>query len=117
MTGRGRDLALLLAVTTLSQLVVALVTDDVEWLSVDGRQVMVESAGKEALGQGMTGYFDSCPSCRSELESLTATESRVSTVERAFWESKDGPASQRSLAVYELEGDRIRRVYYFPAEP
>jgi len=95
----------------------ALVTDDVEWLSVDGRQVAVEAAGKETLRQGMAGYFESCPSCRSELESLTATESRVSTVERASWDSADGPTSQRSLAVYELLGDRIRRVYYFPSEP
>ncbi len=92
------------------------VTDDVEWLNVNGSSIAVETSGREALGRSMTDYFAGCPSCRSELETFSRAGSRVTTLERAMWESKSGPKSQRSLAVYEFQGDRIRRVYYFPAE-
>jgi len=95
----------------------ALVSDEVEWLSVNGATVGVEAAGKQTLSEGMAGYFDSCPSCRSALEQLMPAGSRVCAFERASWESADGPDSQHSLAVYELQDGRVRRVYYFPAEP
>jgi uncharacterized protein (TIGR02246 family) len=94
----------------------ALVTDDVEWLSVDGRDVGTETEGKAALRSTMEEYFRSCPSCQSELGQVVATGDRVAAVETARWEGKDGPSSQRSLSIYELRDGRIRRVYYYPAE-
>jgi hypothetical protein len=95
---------------------IAYVVDDVEWLSIDGRRVVVEAEGKSALKQGMTEYFASCPTCRSELVSVIAAGSRVATLERPTWESRDGPQSQQALAVYEFRESRISRVYYFPSE-
>jgi hypothetical protein len=93
-------------------------TDGIEWASVDGAKVSIESAGKEALRESMTSYFASCPSCRSTLEWVSATGTRVAAFERASWTAKDGSAkSQASLSVYEFADGRIARVYYFPAEP
>jgi len=92
------------------------VSDGVEWLSVNGREVTAETAGKEALAASMADYFESCPSCRSELVVIAPAGSRVVTLEKATWTSKSGPRSQQSLAVYEFEGGAIRRVYYFPSE-
>lgn len=93
-----------------------LVTEDIQWLSIDGANVTVEVEGRDALVTAMTGYFQSCPSCRSSVPQRMATGSRVSTIEVAQWDSKSGPASQRAIAVYELEDGLIRRVYYFPSE-
>lgn len=95
----------------------ALVTDDAQWLSVVGDKLRVETSGKAALVTWLTGYFKSCPSCRSEFESLMVAGSFVTVHERARWESKSGPKAQRSLGVYEVRSGLIRRVWYYPAEP
>ncbi|MGH7336331.1 MAG: nuclear transport factor 2 family protein [Myxococcota bacterium] len=95
----------------------ALAMDGIEWASVDGAKVSIETAGKEALRASMTSYFASCSTCRSTLEWVSVGGSRVAALERASWTAKDGSAkSQASLSVYELAGGKIARVYYFAAE-
>lgn len=94
----------------------ALVTDDVEWLSMDGASVSVETSGKAALAESMQNYFASCPSCRSEVAIGAQTTARVAAVETATWSTATGTRAQRSLSVYEFAGDLIRRVSYYPAE-
>lgn len=92
------------------------VADDVEWLSVDGTQVIVEAKGKHDLIKSMNAYFKSCPTCRSKLSSVISTQNRVSAVEIASWQGASGLNSQRALSVYEFSDKKITRVYYFPAE-
>lgn len=94
----------------------SLVTDDAQWLSVDGDKVSVETNGKAALVTWLTGYFKNCPSCRSEFEAVMVAGSFVSVHERATWQSKSGPKTQHGLGVYEVRGGLIRRVWYYPAE-
>ncbi len=95
----------------------ALASDAVQWLSVDGAKVGVETEGKDALRASMTKYFQQCPSCKSDLVWLKTAGSRVTALERANWTNRAGVAvSQTSLSVYELKDGRIVRVYYFPAE-
>lgn len=93
-----------------------LVTDDVQWLSVDGESIAAETESKNELMSSMNAYFKSCPSCTSTLSGIIATKDRVSAIEIAHWETSKGKREQRSISVYEFSGDRIRRVYYFPAE-
>lgn len=96
----------------------AQVSADIEWLSVDGAAVAVEARGEAALRRQMTDYFAGCPSCRSESGEMVVTDARLATVEVASWTARDGQQrTQRGLAVYEFAADgRIRRVHYFPAE-
>lgn len=94
-----------------------LVDENLQWLSVDGAKVSIETEGKAALRQSMMRYFSSCPSCKSSLEWVQSAGSRITAMERASWSSKSEVKSQRSLSVYEFSGDKILRVYYFPAEP
>ena len=95
----------------------ALATDGIEWLSVEGTRVAVETSGRAALREALVGYYQGCPSCRSSLEWMETAGSRVAAYERASWTDKDGVArSQTSLSVYELVGNKIARVYYFPVE-
>ena len=94
----------------------ALVAEDVQWLSVRGSALSVEVEGRAALAAAMAEYFSACPTCRSEIHSLIASNERVSVVEVASWVSADGPKSQRSIAVYEFSGPLIQGVYYFPEE-
>ena len=91
--------------------------DGIQWLTVDGAKVGVETEGKDALRASMAKYFQQCPSCKSEIVWLKTAGSRVTALERANWTNRAGVAlSQSSLSVYELKDGRILRVYYFPAE-
>jgi hypothetical protein len=94
----------------------ALADEKIQWLSVDGAKLAVETEGKAALKESMTAYFKSCPSCRSSIEWLRDTGQRIAVLERASWTGKSGSVSQTSLAVYEFGAGGIVRVYYFPAE-
>lgn len=94
-----------------------LAAENIQWMHIDGAKVSIEVEGKAALRQSMERYFRSCSSCKSSLEWVQTAGSRVTAMERASWSGKDGPKSQRSLSVYEFQGDKILRVYYFPAEP
>jgi hypothetical protein len=93
-----------------------LVTEDVQWLSISADKISVETEGKSALRSAMSDYFKSCPTCRSKLTKVIATQDRVSAIETASWQSKNGAKRQSSVSVYEFSGTLIRRVYYFPSE-
>jgi hypothetical protein len=92
------------------------VSDDIEWLSIAGEQISVEVNGKINLIESMNGYFESCPTCRSELSGVVSTASRVSAVEIASWQGNSGRSAQKAISVYEFSGEKITRVYYFSAE-
>lgn len=93
-----------------------LVADDVTWLNVSGQEVVVQVTGRRELVTSMNVYFDSCPTCRSELSEIITTPGRVSAVEIASWQGESGSMSQRSISVYEFSQGMIQRVYYFPSE-
>jgi hypothetical protein len=94
----------------------AMADENIQWLSVDAAKISVETEGKAALRESMSRYFRSCPTCKSSLEWIQRAGSRVSAMERASWSGKSGAKSQSGLSVYEFRGDKILRVYYFPAE-
>ncbi|MDQ3013628.1 MAG: nuclear transport factor 2 family protein [Acidobacteriota bacterium] len=94
----------------------ALVADEAQWFNIEGDKMAVETNGKAAMEKWLKGYFQSCPSCRSEFEALMLAGSFVTVHEKAMWESKSGPKSQKGLGVYEVRDGLIRRVWYYPAE-
>lgn len=96
--------------------VLELAHPDIQWLSIKGDRVRVETEGAEALGKALRDYFDAVPSARSTIDSKMVSENRVSVRERAHWESEAGPKSQAALSVYEIDDGLVRRVWYFPAE-
>jgi ketosteroid isomerase-like protein len=94
----------------------AMVTDDVQWLSVAGDKISVDTEGKLKLRESMAAYFKTTPTTKSELEWVQATATRVAAMERASWQSQSGPRSQAGLSVYEFRDGLIARVYYYPVE-
>lgn len=93
-----------------------LMTDDVTWLSVMGDSVAVEIKGKDGLQNFMASYFNALPSARSEQEGLIVNGNYVTVKERAIWEQGGEEKSQASIAVYQFEGDLIRRVWYYASQ-
>ena len=94
----------------------SLVSDDIQWLSIDGDQISEVTSGKTALSVELVSYFKQCETCRSRLENISATKNRVSATEIASWEANGQTRSQGALSVYEMKENRIVRVYYFAAE-
>jgi hypothetical protein len=93
-----------------------LADDNIQWLSINGAKISIETEGKPALKASMEKYFSECSTCKSSLEWVQTAGSRITAREIAHWTSKNGPKEQSSLSVYEFHGDKIIRVYYFPAE-
>jgi hypothetical protein len=93
---------------------IALTEPDVQWLSVDGEKIAVETAGHDALRNYMKRYFTSIPSAKSKIERSMVAGQYVTIWERASWQAKSGEKSQSALAVYELKNNRIFRVWYYP---
>ncbi len=87
----------------------------VQWLSVDGDTVLVQTSGADELADALKGYFKSVPSSRSTVESMMTAGRFVSVWERAHWERNGAPASQSALTVYEIQDDHIVRVWYYPS--
>ena len=92
------------------------VSPEVEWYSVDGENIALELRGRDALRDAMADYFKATPSFRSEIESAVVSGAYVSVCERASWQSASGPRTQTAIAVFEVRDDLIRRVWYYPAE-
>jgi hypothetical protein len=93
-----------------------LADDNIQWVSIDGVKISIETEGKAALKASMEKYFSECSTCKSSLEWVQTAGSRITAMEIARWMSKSGPKEQSGLSVYEFKGDKIIRVYYFPAE-
>ena len=97
--------------------ILALVTHDIRWMAVDGIRMRLQSAGKEALGDGITAYFENLPSARSEAREMNVLGNFVVVIEEAIWESAGVTNSQCAISVYEITGGLISNVWYYPAQP
>jgi hypothetical protein len=94
---------------------IALAHPEIEWLTVSGSEVAVETRGRDALRESLTGYFASCPSCRSTTDIYQVVGPWVSALEHAEWEKEGRTLRQSALAVYEIVDGLVRRVWYYPA--
>lgn len=97
------------------QAMAALMHPDVEWLSVEGREVQVIANGRDDLVAQMRAYVASPSATTSTLEGAVANGPYLAVREIARWRRDDGSmAEQSSLAVYEIRDGLVRRVWYFP---
>ncbi len=95
----------------------ARVAEDFVYYNVTSDATTVETKGRAALRDGMTAYFKSLPSVKSEVEGLLQTGPFVSFRERVSWTSPSGEKSQSALAIYEVHDGIITRAWYYPATP
>lgn len=93
-----------------------MVSEDVQWISINGDKLTVDADGRDALVASMRGYFTSPYAATSTLEWIQTTPSRASAFEKATWTAGESTRSQRSLSIYEFRDGLIARVYYHPAE-
>lgn len=91
--------------------------DDIQWITIEDAQSSITTQGKEKLVKEMKGYFQSPGKVSSSLHGWSENGAFVSVIETASWTTKYvSPRSQSANAVYQLEDNLIRRVWYFPAQ-
>lgn len=89
---------------------------DIQWLSVDGASTEIVADGKSDLSAQMRDYMASPVATTSEIVDEVEDGCFVAVREIARWTASDGSEnSQSALAVYELEGGAVRRVWYYPS--
>jgi hypothetical protein len=96
---------------------VAHVTDDVQWNTVAGQSITVETSGKSALRASMVRYFRSMPTVRSQIEGILPAGDFVTVHERVTWRRGDVEQTQSAVAVYKVREGRIAAVWYFEVMP
>ncbi len=91
-------------------------SEDFRWYSVNGGDVALEAEGRSAVRDGLTGYFKSLPTARSEISDVIVNGDYLTVRETAFW-TVDGDARQQSsIAVYLISNGKIRVVWYYPSQ-
>ena len=94
----------------------ALMHDDVQWLSISEDQVEAFANGKDGLGTQMRDYMATPMATQSEIDGDVTDGRFVAVREIARWTDDNGEQrSQSALAVYEIEEGLVRRVWYYPA--
>ena len=93
---------------------------NVVWLSVFGDSIRIETSNARSLAPEMVAYFRRLPTARSDISAPVVNGSFVAVRETAQWDVRAGTTVERraqsSLAVYEVQNGRIRRVWYYPVE-
>ncbi|WP_416305831.1 nuclear transport factor 2 family protein [Neptunicella sp. SCSIO 80796] len=91
-----------------------MVSEDIHWYSVDGRNIGVETTGKQQLQRAMELYFSGIKS-RSTLLSIHGEGNYVVTMEKSRSLTNLYSQPQCSAATYQLDNGKIKAVWYFPA--
>lgn len=95
----------------------ALMHPDIEWLSVEGSNISVESKGKTNLLKALEDWLGSTNLPKARLHDWSINGNYVAVTETASWTDKSQQLqSQSSLTVYELKDKLIIRVYYYPSQ-
>lgn len=98
------------------QAMLELMHEDIEWLSIEGSEVVAFASGKADLSAQMEAYLASPSATFSTVEGSVKDGRFVAVREVAHWTDGEGKArSQSALAVYEIEKGLVRRVWYYPA--
>ena len=92
-----------------------LFTDDIRWMSVADQQISLEAKGHEEMASAMHSFFQARPSTQSELRSVSAAGPFVTAIEEAFTLVDGKRRGQCAASVYEVNGRKIRNVWYFDA--
>ncbi|ABL98551.1 nuclear transport factor 2 family protein [Shewanella amazonensis] len=87
----------------------------VYWNHIKGQKVDTKAESQTEFGAALQDYFESLPGAHAEILSLTVSGSYVSILEQVSWNLDGEINSQCSIGVYELLGEKISSIWYYPA--
>lgn len=92
------------------------VSDDVRAMGVENDQVGVWTAGKDQLADMIVNQFKASPTTRSEILDSSRLGNFVYILENAQRDAEGYVHSQCAMSIYEIRGDFIANVWYFPEQ-
>ncbi|MCG9730723.1 nuclear transport factor 2 family protein [Shewanella sp. Isolate13] len=90
-------------------------TPNVHWFNLSGTKMDIETSTQQELGAAMTDYFASLTDAKASLRQILVSANYVSTVEEVTWSHEGELHSQCSLGIYQLAGDKINAVWFYPS--
>lgn len=90
-------------------------TPNVHWFNLSGTKMDIETSTQQELGAAMTDYFASLSDAKASLRQILVSANYVSTVEEVTWSHDGEQHSQCSLGIYQLAGDKINAVWFYPS--
>lgn len=76
----------------------------------------IGTRGREAMREELTSYFERFPDVKSHVANDIAISGRfLSFSEEVSWRQDADTRTQTAMTVLELEGEQLRRAWYFPA--
>lgn len=90
-------------------------TENVHWFNLSGAKMDIETSTQHELAAAMSDYFASLNDAKARLRQIVVSANYVSTVEEVTWSHDGEQSSQCSLGVYQLKGNKISAVWYYPA--
>ena len=89
-------------------------TDSVHWGHVKGNKMTLEASNQTEFGTAMNDYFQTLPAAKAEIISMMDSGSFVTIVEQISWTNEEQRNTQCSIGVYQLSGDKISTISYYP---
>jgi len=89
------------------------VTDDFVWFYVTEYALAEEVRGKVAFKEAMEDYFRNYDDTKTSMYGITQSGNFISFKETTNW--GNGQDTQSSIAVYQFENNKIKKVWYFPS--
>ena len=90
--------------------------DDVTWIEITGEQASVVTDSAEQLHRELVAYFENYPEVSSSLDAISVSGDYLTAIETPVWVQDGERMSQSSIVVYEFEGGKVKRFWYFPPQ-
>ncbi len=90
------------------------VTEDFEYLYIDGNKIIAEAQGRENFKKGMAGYFSNIKTVSTEITAYFLVTNKISFKEVISYVNSKGDALQSSaLGIYEIRDGKIAKAWHF----
>jgi len=90
------------------------VTNDFVWFYVTDNSIEKEVSGKDAFKKTMAAYFQDFNETKASISEIIQSGIFITFKETVNWGTNN--QVQSSIAVYQFEGNKISRVWYFPSQ-
>jgi ketosteroid isomerase-like protein len=86
---------------------------DVQWMTVNGDQIIGNAAGHAAVRDVLSKTLGSYPNLRRTIDQSIIEGPLVSVVERSQWKGRNGELKQATLVVYHVEDGKILHAWIY----
>ena len=96
-----------------TEAMLAQIHPDIQWLTVNGDQIIGTAAGHNAVRELLAKNLTSYTNLRKTIDQSIIQGSLVSVLEHSQWKGRREDLKQDTLVVYHIEDGKIRHVWIY----